>query len=231
MFLPSTPIVHSRQWKGQVPYFSRRHRVVAFDGRGNGRSDRPTDAAAYHDDRFVEDLEAVMDATDTARAVLVGLCTDYVWRAIRFAAGPSGAGARDRRLRRSVSRASHRPSRTMSPRPPRSTTSCRPYEGWSKYNRHHWRRDYADFARFFFEEITSEPHSTKVIEDAVEWALDGSVDAMIADNDARFPFDQAAVEAICRAVTCPMLLVHGTEDTCQPLARAATPRPRSPAHR
>jgi pimeloyl-ACP methyl ester carboxylesterase len=35
-----------------------------------------------------------------------------------------------------------------------------------------------------------------------------------------FPFDQAAVEAICKSVRCPMLLVHGTEDTCQPLARA-----------
>ena len=81
VFLPSTPIVHSRQWKGQVPYFSRRHRVVAYDGRGNGRSDRPTDAVAYDDDRLVGDLEAVMDATGTARAVLVGLCGDGVWRA------------------------------------------------------------------------------------------------------------------------------------------------------
>ena len=47
VFLPSTPIVHSRQWKGQVPYLSRHARVVTFDGRGNGRSDRPTDPEAY----------------------------------------------------------------------------------------------------------------------------------------------------------------------------------------
>ena len=57
-------------------------------------------------------------------------------------------------------------------------------EGWAKVNRHYWRRDYAGFARFFFETITSEPHSTKAIEDAVGWALDGSVDAMIADGEA-----------------------------------------------
>ena len=219
VFLPSTPIVHSRQWKGQVPYFSRRHRVVAFDGRGNGRSDRPTDAVAYHDDRFVDDLEAVMDATDTARAVLVGLCTDYVWRAIRFAAEHP-----DRTL--GIVAFGIGVPRLTPPQPHYVAAAATfddelpAYEGWSKYNRHHWRRDYADFARFFFEEITSEPHSTKVIEDAVEWALDGSVDAMLAENEAVFPFDQAAVEAICRAVTCPMLLVHGTEDTCQPLARA-----------
>ena len=35
-------------------------------------------------------------------------------------------------------------------------------EGWAKLNRHYWRRDYPGFARFFFGEIASEPHSTKV---------------------------------------------------------------------
>jgi pimeloyl-ACP methyl ester carboxylesterase len=47
VFLRSGPIVHSRQWKGQVPYLSRHYRVIAFDGRGNGRSDRPTEPDAY----------------------------------------------------------------------------------------------------------------------------------------------------------------------------------------
>ena len=94
------------------------------------------------------------------------------------------------------------------------------YDGWAKLNRHYWRTDYPGFARWFFEAITTEPHSTKVIDDAVEWALDGSVDAMLADADVPFDLDQAAVEAICRAVSCPMLIVHGTEDHCQPVARA-----------
>ena len=219
MFLPSTPIVHSRQWKGQVPYFSRRHRVVAYDGRGNGRSDRPTDPVSYHDDRLVDDLGAVMDATDTARAVLVGLCTDGVWRAIRFAADQPQRVLGIAAFGIGVPR--------LSPPQPHYVAASATfgdelpaYDGWSKYNRHHWRSDYADFVRFFFEEITSEPHSTKAIDDAVAWALDGSVDAMIAENEAGFPFDVAHVEEICRAVTCPMLLVHGTEDTCQPIARA-----------
>ena len=30
-FLPSTPIVHARQWKAQIPYLSRHFRVVAYD--------------------------------------------------------------------------------------------------------------------------------------------------------------------------------------------------------
>ena len=219
VFLPSTPIVHSRQWKGQVPYLSRHHRVVAFDGRGNGRSDRPVEPEAYHDDRFVADLEAVMDSTGTHNAVLVGLCTDGVWRAIRFAAANSARVLGIVAFGVGVPR--------LTPSHPHYVAAAATfdeelpaYEGWSKYNRHYWRRDYADFAQFFFEQITSEPHSTKAIEDAIEWALDGSVDAMIAEGEVGFPFDLAAVEGICRSVRCPMLLVHGTEDTCQPLARA-----------
>ena len=47
VLVPSNPIVDSRQWKAQVPYLSRHYRVVTFDGRGNGRSDRPADPAAY----------------------------------------------------------------------------------------------------------------------------------------------------------------------------------------
>lgn len=219
VLLPSAPIVHSRQWKGQVPYLSRHYQVVTYDGRGNGQSDRPTEPEAYHDDRSVDDLEAIMDATSTTRAVLVGLCGDGVWRSIRFAA------AHPERVLGIVGFAVGVP--LLSPPQPGYVLAgatfedeLPAYEGWAKMNRHHWREDYADFARFFFEEITSEPHSTKAIEDAVEWALDGSVDAMLADREAAFPFDLTAVETVCRAVRCPMLLVHGTEDTCQPFARA-----------
>lgn len=219
VMLPSAPIVHSRQWKGQVPYLSRYYRVIAYDGRGNGRSDRPSTPEAYHDDRYVDDLEAVMAATATPTAVLVGLCVDGVWRSIRFAA------ANPRRVHSIVAFGIGVPRLTPSHQHYQAAAATfdqelPAYDGWAKLNRHHWLADYADFARFFFEEITSEPHSTKAIDDAVEWALDGSVEAMIGDAAAVFPFDVAAVETICRAVRCPMLLVHGSEDTCQPLARA-----------
>jgi pimeloyl-ACP methyl ester carboxylesterase len=87
-------------------------------------------------------------------------------------------------------------------------------------NAHYWRRDYPDWVRFFFEQVTSEPHSTKAVDDAVGWALEASVETMLADAQAEFPLDREAVEAVCAAVRCPMLLVHGSKDTCQPLARA-----------
>jgi pimeloyl-ACP methyl ester carboxylesterase len=217
VLLPSNPIVHSRQWKGQVPYLSRTHRVVVFDGRGNGLSDRPTEPDAYRGANILGDLEAVMDATGTDAAVLIGLCGEGVWRSIEFAA------ARPERVQGIVAFAAGVP--LLAPPHPWKTAwsfddRLATDEGWAKQNRHYWRRDYPGFAQFFFEEVTSEPHSTKQIEDAVEWALDGSVDAMLADMDVEESLDLASVEATCRAVTCPMLIVHGSEDTCQPIARS-----------
>jgi pimeloyl-ACP methyl ester carboxylesterase len=217
VFLPSTPIVHSRQWKGQVPYFSRHHRVITFDGRGNGASDRPVEPEAYADPRIVDDINAVLDATDTKAGVLVGLCFDSVWRAILLAA------AKPERVLGIVAFAPGVP--LLSPPHPWylewSFEDVLPTdEGWAKLNRHYYRRDFPGFARFFFEQITSEPHSTKQIDDAVEWTVDGSVEAMIADGEVDHGHELASIEATCRAVRCPMLLVHGTEDRCQPISRS-----------
>ncbi len=216
-FLPSTPIVHSRQWKGQVPYLSRSYRVVTYDGRGNGGSDRPVDPEAYQPARLVEDLGAVLDATGTAAAVLVGLCSDGLWPAVQYAA------AHPARVLGIVAFAPGVPRLT----PPHPWYVAHDFDeelpthdGWAKLNRHYWRRDYPGFAEFFFGEITSEPHSTKQIEDAVEWALDGSVDAMLADASVVTGLQRETVEATCRALTCPMVLIHGTEDSCQPLERS-----------
>jgi pimeloyl-ACP methyl ester carboxylesterase len=73
VFLPPWSIVHSRVYKAQLPYFSERFRCIAFDGRGNGKSDRPADVTAYSLENSISDILAVMDATDAGRAILVGL--------------------------------------------------------------------------------------------------------------------------------------------------------------
>ena len=40
--------------------------MVTFDGRGNGRSDRPSEPEAYREEEFADDALAVMEATGTA---------------------------------------------------------------------------------------------------------------------------------------------------------------------
>jgi pimeloyl-ACP methyl ester carboxylesterase len=41
-------------------------------------------------------------------------------------------------------------------------------DGWAKYNRWYWLRDYRGFLEFFFSRMFTEPHSTKPIE-TVGW--------------------------------------------------------------
>src|SRR5688572_31255434 len=73
VFVPPWQIVHSRIWKAQIPDFARRHLVVAWDHRGNGGSDRPTDPLAHTTVARAANLGAVMDAAGIQAAVLVGL--------------------------------------------------------------------------------------------------------------------------------------------------------------
>jgi len=220
VLLPSAPIIHSRQWKGQVPDLSRRHRVVTYDGRGNGASDRPHDPSAFEEDRIVGDLEAVMDDTGTDQAVLVGLCSDGVLRAIEFAV------ACPERVLGIVAISVGLPF--LAPHPERQAKSATEvyerYDGWRKENLNYWRLDYPDFVRWFFAQMAPEPHSSKVIEDLVGWALEGDVEAMIAEWSVEpvppLPTDAAAVEMLVGRLRCPLLIAHGTEDRCQPIARA-----------
>ncbi|MGH3043564.1 MAG: alpha/beta fold hydrolase, partial [Gaiellaceae bacterium] len=69
--LPTWSIVHSRVWKLQVPYLARHYRVITFDPRGNGKSDRPIEASAYDERELAADALTVLDATETGRAVVV----------------------------------------------------------------------------------------------------------------------------------------------------------------
>jgi pimeloyl-ACP methyl ester carboxylesterase len=68
LLFPTSPISHSRLWKAQIPYLSRHFRVITFDPRGNGRSDRPDTAEAYSSWEFVEDGRAILEATRTETA-------------------------------------------------------------------------------------------------------------------------------------------------------------------
>ena len=62
VFVPPWQIVHSRVWKAQIPDFARRHRVIAWDARGNGRSDRPREPRVHTPHARAAALGAGMDA-------------------------------------------------------------------------------------------------------------------------------------------------------------------------
>src|SRR5690606_5126931 len=84
LLLPTWTIVHSRIWKMQVPYLSRDHRVVTYDGPGNGRSDRSTDPERYTADAYAADAAAVLEHLEVDRAVVVGVSLGAAY-AVRLA--------------------------------------------------------------------------------------------------------------------------------------------------
>lgn len=207
LFLPTWSLVHSRCWKMQVPYFAGQgFRVVAFDGRGNGKSDRP--ASGYTTDHFARDTVAVMDALGIERAALICWSAGARW-GLQVAAehpdrvthlvmiGPSArldGGARtdlDAFLA-----------------PPTDS------EVRNKFNAAYWKEDYRGFREWFGGEVFSDPHSTQAIEDLVAYGSETTPAILIATVlESATP----RVGEFAAAIRCPTLIIHGAEDRVQPL--------------
>jgi pimeloyl-ACP methyl ester carboxylesterase len=217
LFLPTWSIIHSRTWKGQIPYFARRHRVVTFDGRGNGRSDRPAAPEAYAFREFADDALAVLDATATEAVFLVAFSRGAQTALLLAAEHPE-------RVRGLILIA---PAVPTPPAMPRAEALAEfemvldRHEGWDKWNRHYWLAEYADFVEFFFGRVFTEPHSTKQIEDCVGWSLETTPETLVATILGRPIWDDAELQAIVAVVECPVVVVHGTDDDVRPHASGA----------
>jgi pimeloyl-ACP methyl ester carboxylesterase len=216
LFFHADPIVNAQVWKAQISWFAQRHTVLAFDPRGNGRSDRPMHAAAYADDQFIADAIDVLDVNGIERAVVVGVCQGSGVCLMMAATHPdrvSGVVAIN-------------PGLMLTPRHPhRGFNSFElrhdAYEGWAKENRHYWLRDWVDYSDFFFGEQFPEPHSTKQHEDCVGWASNTTAEVMLAYLEPDSPRgDPEKAAELCRQVRCPVLVINGDQDMCQPPERS-----------
>jgi pimeloyl-ACP methyl ester carboxylesterase len=215
LLLPTWSIIHSRLWKGQIPYLSRHCRVVTFDGRGNGRSDRPANAAAYAVDEFAADALAVMDATGTASAALVGESCGALWGTVLAAEFPE----------RVDSIVYICPAVALAPEHPERAKYSFDEDygpeagGWALYNRHAWLRDYPRFLEFFFAQCFNEPHSTKSIDDAIAWASETTPDVLV-DTILGLQLPRAEPFAeTCSRVRCPTVVINGDQDLIRPQAQ------------
>jgi pimeloyl-ACP methyl ester carboxylesterase len=217
LLMPTWSIQHSRGWKMQVPYLARHYRVLTFDGRGNGRSDRPRDVAAYADTEFVADAVAVMDATGTPSAVVAGLSMGAGY-ALRLAAEHPDRVCGAVLMAPTVGLSDPMPDRPIRGFDEEPLAD----DGWATYNAHAWRRDWPGFVRFFFGQAFSERHSTKQIEDAVGWALDTDPETIILTERTsylgapalarRMPGRRPFTGDLAARVRCPCVVIQGTDD-------------------
>jgi pimeloyl-ACP methyl ester carboxylesterase/predicted glycosyltransferase len=226
LFMPTWSLVHSRLWKGQVPYLSRHARVITYDPRGNGRSSRPLEVEQHTDEQYVLDALAVLDATDTERAVVVcfskaamhglTLAAEHPERVAGLVAmGPAAPLTRITEMLGRILQA------TFERRMPT-------YPTWqTKFNAHYWKTDFRDFLESYIRAVFNEPHSTKQIEDAVGWGLETTPEAVLPTFRSGFlDLTRRDVLALADRVRCPVLAIAGDRDVVTPLrdARALAER-------
>ncbi|HEY7091625.1 MAG TPA: alpha/beta hydrolase, partial [Ktedonobacterales bacterium] len=223
LLMPAWSVIHSRLWKMQVPYLARHYRVVTFDGRGNGKSDRPKDPAAYAKEEYVADALAVLDATNTPRAAVVTLSMSAQWGLLLAANHPERVAGVVFIAPALPIAAAHGYRMVYSFDDALDTD-----EGWAKYNRYYWLRDYQSFLEFFFSQVFTEPHSTKQIEDSVGWGLETTPETLIAIEESpsrKAIYDPSAdtdwVQDSAARVRCPTLVIHGDHDAISPHRRGA----------
>jgi pimeloyl-ACP methyl ester carboxylesterase/predicted glycosyltransferase len=216
LLLPTWSIIHSRHWKMQIPYLARHCRVLTFDGRGNGRSGRPDDPSAYDKHEFAADALAVMEATGTASAVLVGFSLGAQRAAILAAEHPDRVEAAIFIGPAWPGGGEALPGRDVHSWDDELDTD----EGWAKYNKHYWLRDYRGFLEFFFSRCFTEPHSTKPREDCVGWGLETTPETLATMEHAT-GLEPDEARALAARIRCPVLVIHGEDDAIVSVTRGA----------
>jgi pimeloyl-ACP methyl ester carboxylesterase len=219
LLVPPAPITHSRVFKAVVPNLARRHRVVTVNGRGNGRSARPTPIELHRREEHVGDIVAVLEAAEIEQAVLIAHCHANWW------AVDVMSTHRDRVL--GLVAISPGVPYVGAPKPHWVAAASRWEEiideptGWELCNRHAIQHDLRGWVEFFFAEQLVEAHSTKQYEDAVSWAMESTGDILATSEEAqdldlpsRLTFEQQ-----CRDLSVPVLVIHGTLDICQDVER------------
>lgn len=210
LLLPCWSIVPSRVWKAQVPFLSRHVTVITFDGRGTGASSRPRGPEAFADTEFADDALAVLDATGTDRAVVVGFSAGATWAVHLATAHPErvlGLFAISPACGLDVApheqQLQHWSRRVDDP------------QGWDRFTRDYWLSGGLDgFREFYFAEMFSEPHSTKQIEDVTRWSADIDAQTLVDSTAGRLGVGASgkSVERLAPTISCPVHVVHGGDD-------------------
>ena len=206
LVIPTWNFVDSRVSANLVPDLARVARVVTYDPRGAGRSDRP--ATGYRAADHKSDALAVLAAVGADRVSVI--------------AGSSGANPaallaveQPDRVERLILIA---PAVLVPPEAPSPDDAFfwverDRYEGWDRWSAPYWRQDWPAFARWFLELVFNEPDSEPLVEAMLRIALEADPEVLIQQHrDGRAGGDSVAVRDILETIAVPTLIVHGRFD-------------------
>jgi pimeloyl-ACP methyl ester carboxylesterase len=221
LFAPQPALGHARGLKNVIPYIARHFRLLLVEGRGNGRSDRPADPAAYTPPELTADCLAALDATETQRAIVVSwsplasvglnLCVDHADRVIAAVFVTPNLWLGD-------GFTAHFNARREA------------YTDAQAYNRHHMLADWPGFVKQYVRVLLPHPHSTRQMEEVVSHALDTDGPSFVASVDGRSLPEREAALAMARRVRCPILIMQnggsalGSKDSSNALAEVTGAR-------
>jgi pimeloyl-ACP methyl ester carboxylesterase len=163
LFMQGWQLAYSRMWKAQVPYFARHYRVVTYDMPGNGRSDRPTDPAAYGIDAHIGWARAVLDATNTEKAIAIGISMGAYGALMLAISEPQ-------RVEGLVCIGYGLPATGTVPDWMRYwLDEVDGSEGWQKANRKYMRKDYGGFTEFFIGQCFTRRMRSRSSQQRMAW--------------------------------------------------------------
>lgn len=235
----------ARSWKAQIPYLSRHFRVIAYDPRGTGRSDRPEGTAAYALSEHTADAVAIMDVVGARAVIPMGksrgaqtaltLAAELPDRVDAVIVGApfvpmtpwppldvtwkvfDEPSARKRQLRAGLASSTSGGQVIRSRDLRRFVRHVNPLEAASRLSRQGMLDDFSGFVRWFQTQlVATEDHSTKQIDDLTAWMTATGPQAAADAFMADCVRDPAEARALCARVQCPVLVIHGTEDLTVP---------------
>jgi pimeloyl-ACP methyl ester carboxylesterase len=201
LFIPTWNIVDSRVVGHQVAFLARHVRVLTYDPRGAGLSDRPS--TGYGFEEHSDDARAVLDENNVERAAVVTASRGINPAVLLAARHPE-------RVERLAVIAPY-----MQLNPPQQDEVRRGRERTAAA----WRNDWPGFVRAFMEMVFSEPNSRETIDTLVQIALEASPEVLIQQESE---LDWELAPPLLGQVRCPTLVIHGTDDRTTPvqIARA-----------
>jgi len=215
LVVPTWNFVDSRVSAPLVPDLARSFRVVTFDPRGAGRSDRPP--TGYRLEDHLADAVAVMEAAGVARASLIAGSAGTETAALLAARRPDQV----ERLVLIAPAIQIEPDASEPGNDDEFWIERDSYEGWERWSAPYWRKDWPAFARWFLELAFNEPDSEALIDAVLKIALEAEPEILIQQHREQYRgHDFLTVPAILGTISSPTLVLHGELDLSVPLAWA-----------